>query len=498
MFFSYLYRELRRRKRQAMVVAVGLAIGIGLVMTVSATSAGVKSAQGQVLHSLYGVGTDMTVTKTATFGSGAPQHFGNFGNGSTSGAEPAAGTTISRNTLRPTPGEGALPESDVTKVAKLPGTSAATGGLILTDTSFSGTIPNSSSGAGGSFGSASGSGPSFNISSFTVDGVGTSTSTVGPLTPSAVTKGSYFSASDNTADVAIVTSSYANANDLGVGSSISVAGTALKVIGIADLPSGSADAYIPLGTAQQLAGLQGDVTDIFVSASSASSVSSLASQVQATIPGATVDTSATLAKEVTGSLASASNLATSLGKWLSIIALIVAFLVAGLLMMAAVSRRVREFGTLKAIGWRTRRVVGQVMGEGVVLGLLGGVAGIVLGIVGTEIVSAISPSLTATVGSPFATGGGFSGGQSSSSTFGNGGFASRFGGTPASGAPSGGGFSHAFTTAHTVLVHLTAPLQGGTIGLAIALAIGGGLVAGAFGAWRAARLRPAAALRRVE
>jgi ABC-type antimicrobial peptide transport system permease subunit len=49
-----------------------------------------------------------------------------------------------------------------------------------------------------------------------------------------------------------------------------------------------------------------------------------------------------------------------------------------------------------------------------------------------------------------------------------------------------------------VAVHLTAPVQGGTLLLAIGLAIAGGLIAGSFGAWRAARLRPAAALRRVE
>jgi ABC-type antimicrobial peptide transport system permease subunit len=45
---------------------------------------------------------------------------------------------------------------------------------------------------------------------------------------------------------------------------------------------------------------------------------------------------------------------------------------------------------------------------------------------------------------------------------------------------------------------MTAPIQGGTLVLAICLGIGGGLVAGAFGSWRAARLRPADALRKVE
>lgn len=47
-------------------------------------------------------------------------------------------------------------------------------------------------------------------------------------------------------------------------------------------------------------------------------------------------------------------------------------------------------------------------------------------------------------------------------------------------------------------VALTAPVSLATIGLAVALAVAGGLVAGGFGGWRASRLRPADALRRVE
>ena len=59
MFFTYLRRELRGRMRQAVLIASGLAVGIGLVITVTALSAGVRNAQGTVLHSLYGVGTDV-------------------------------------------------------------------------------------------------------------------------------------------------------------------------------------------------------------------------------------------------------------------------------------------------------------------------------------------------------------------------------------------------------------------------------------------------------
>lgn len=494
MYLTYLRRELRRRAKQAIVVAVGLAIGIGLVMTVSSASAGVKHAQDDVLHSLYGVGTDITVTKTATPGSGGPEHFGGFGAAGGSSTRPAAGTQISRNTLHVTPGAATLTERDIARIAALHGVAAATGGLTLTDTSFSGTIPSTS--AGGGFGGTagpSGTGPSFDISSFSVDGIQPSTSGVGPLAPSQISTGSYFSSTGSRADVAIVSTAYAAQQRVKVGSTLDVAGKPLSVIGLAKTSSGAADAYIPLGTAQVLADLPGEVTTAYVSASTASGVPTVASHIQTTVPGATVSTSASLAKEVSGSLSSASNLANSLGRWLAIAALVVAFVIAGLLMMAAVARRVPELGTLKAIGWRTRRVVGQVMGEGMALGVLGGALGILLGIAGIEIVDAVAPSLTATVGPSAATGGGGFGSGGLGSGFGGG----RFAGAGAAGRP--GGFAHsALDLTHTVMVPLSAPLQGSTIALAVVLAIAGGVVAGMFGSWRAARLRPAAALRRIE
>ena len=46
-------------------------------------------------------------------------------------------------------------------------------------------------------------------------------------------------------------------------------------------------------------------------------------------------------------------------------------------------------------------------------------------------------------------------------------------------------------------MHLTAPVTIGVIVLAVVLAIAGGVIAGSFGGWRAARLRPAAALAKV-
>ena len=154
-------------------------------------------------------------------------------------------------------------------------------------------------------------------------------------------------------------------------------------------------------------------------------------EIQQAVHGVTVTTSADLANEVTGSLSSASSLANNLGKWLAIAVLVAAFLLASLLTMSAVSRRVREFGTLKALGWRSRRVIGQVMGESITIGIIGGVVGVGLGFIGAAIVEKVAQPLTASVGQT--TGSATPGGARA---FGGGGFGGGGGG---GGFPGGGG-----------------------------------------------------------
>jgi putative ABC transport system permease protein len=488
MFFTYLRRELRRRMRQAIFIALGLALGIGLVITVTAASSGVKDAQAQVLHSLYGVGTDVTVTQTPKAGSFSPGSFG-FRGRVGNGKRPASGTKISINNLT-SAGLGSLSSASVASIAKLHDVSGASGALSLSDVVITGKIPaiNSSSGPTSGTGNGGGGGfrGNFTPTTFSVSGVDLNHGALGPLSSAKLTSGRTFAASDATSNVAMVNANYASQKKLKVGSTISVAKVNFKVIGIASAGSSASDVFIPLARAQKLASLSGKVNTIYVSANSASNISTVAREIKGLLPSATVTTSSSLASEVTGSLSSAASLANNLGKWLAIAVLIAAFLLASLLTMSAVSRRVREFGTLKAFGWKGRRIIGQVMGESIVIGIIGGVVGVALGFAGATLVKKLSGPLTASVGST--TGSATPGGAQ---TIGGG----RF---PGGGAAPGGFGRAASDAAHTVAVHLTAPVTIGAVVLAVVLAIAGGLIAGSFGGWRAARLRPAAALSRVE
>jgi ABC-type lipoprotein release transport system permease subunit len=513
MFFTYLGRELRRRMRQAIFIALGLALGVGLVIAVTAAAAGVKNAQGTVLKALYGVGTDITVTKTPTAGSFTPGSFG-FGFRTGTTKRPAAGTKINTSTLSAGGTLASIPASSVATVAGLHDVAAAAGGLTLSDRTLSGTVPaiNFNGGGSGGFG-GSGSSPSsgsqsfranLTTSSFGVDGVDLTVGELGPLSSGKLSAGRTFSTADANSDVAMVDSSYATANKLSVGSTIAIgnskgAVTNFKVIGIVSEPAGDnpSDVYIPLGVAQKLAGMSNDVNTIYVAASNASAINAVSGEISRALPSDTVTTSSDLASEVTGSLASASSLANNLGKWLAIAVLVAAFLLASLLTMAAVSRRVREFGTLKALGWRSRRIIGQVMGEAIAMGIIGGAIGVGLGLAGAELISKLSPKLTAVVGQ--STGTATPGGARQ---FGFGGGGGAGAGFPSSGAsfPGGGGFGNfrsANAANHTVSVHLIASVSPGVIALAVGLAVAGGIIAGTFGGWQAARLRPTDALSKV-
>lgn len=482
MFFTYLRRELRRRRRAALVVASGLALGIALVIVVDSVSSGMGRAQDKVLQSLYGLGTDMTVTKAAAPASGdaqRPRFRFEAKDGDSEDTQSSDRVMVQ--------GFATLPASTVTEVAGQKGVSSAVGGLSLNVVKVSGQFTRGrfQQGDGGTGtrggpgsgpqGRVEGGGADFDVNHYTVHGTDVTRPDLGPLTSSEITSGRAFETTETNAKVAVADSAYAEEKKLKAGSTVTIKGVTYEVIGIATASSGDAAAnlYIPLKQAQTLSGEKDKVTTVYVKATDSQRIDAVKSAVQKNVPGTTVTTSADLAKTVSGSLSTAADLAAGVGKWLSIAVLAAAFLVAGLLTSSAVSRRVREFGTLKALGWKSGRVTRQVVGEAVVNGLVGGALGIALGLAGAYAVTAASPTLRAQLG-------GFGGGA---------------GGPGGGGALPGGPGRQA---AKSLEVALTAPVGVTTVALAVGLAVAGGLVAGAFGGWRASRLRPADALRRVE
>ena len=458
-FVTYLLRGLRGRVRQVVIVAVGLAVGVAALVTLTAASTGVSGAQAAVLHSLYGVGTDISVTSAASSG-------GSGSSGSSQGmiTRADAGKDFFRLPL----GLGLLDSAALATISKMSGVAEVAGGLGLSETR-AGPAP------------ASGGPPS--LTSTSIDGVDVAHLKLGPYAAGTITSGRSVTAGDAEADVAVVDAGYAAVHHLRVGSTITIAKTQFNVIGIISQPAASnpTNVFIPLGRAQAIAAygglhtLAGKLTAIYVSAASASAVPAVHSKIAALLPGATVTSSGDLASKVSGSLASATKLATDLGRWLAAAMLLAAFALAGLLTTAAVRRRVREFGTLKALGWRTRRIVAQIMAESLVTGVAGAAVGIGLGFVGAALIEAIAPTLTATV-------------------------ALNPGSTPPQGGVINGGSLKTLTLpggVHTISVQLHATVGATTILLAVVLAIGGAVLAGALGSWRAARLRPAHALVRV-
>jgi putative ABC transport system permease protein len=488
-FFTYLYRELRRRHRQAILTALGLALGVCLVVTVAATASGVRDAQDKVLHSLYGVGTDITVTQRSQPGAGGPMQFG-----MNPGDDQKQGQKFSRDRVDTSMGLSLVSTDKVTTIKGLSGVDSAVGGLLLNSVHMSGKfamVPGQSQGqgqgpsvsvGGGSGQSTPTTSPSqapIKISTYSIAGVDVTEQSIGPLSATTVTSGRTFSSDETNAKVVLVDATYAKQKKIAVADTPKIGGVTYKVVGITSAASPVADVCMPLQRAQTLAGAKNKVNEIYVKAASSTQIAQVQKEIKATMSGATVTTAQDLAKQVSGSLSSASSLANRLGRWLAIAALVAAVAVASLLTLSTVSRRVREFGTLKALGWRSRRIVSQVLGESLVVGIAGGIAGIVLGLVATMLIAHFTPALQATVGSV--------GGPS----FANGG--------PPGGGGGGGAFGNvARSLSHTVSVSLHAPISPSLLVLALALAIGGGLVAGAFGGWRAARLSPADALRRVD
>ncbi|WP_394163623.1 ABC transporter permease [Galactobacter valiniphilus] len=510
MFFRYLRRELSGRRKQTAIIAVAMALAIALVIIVNSLSSGVKSAQEQALSSVYGVGTDLTVTSepaAPTEGGGGRQ---NFDFGEDDGTTDDEGTqSLSQTRLTTSRGTGTFESAALSTITQTEGVESASAALSLNNIEFSGEIPqrpdsssgNSSdsaaqgqqppSGKGQGGGQSGGPGGSFDVNQMTVMGVDANAATVGPLSSVEVTDGRALAASDAGEYNAVVDSSYATSEDIAVGDKVNLGGKDFTVVGLVKATGSdgetASNVFIPLDLAQTLSGSEDTISTVYVKAASSNSITALKASLTEALPDQEINSQEDLASTVSGSLSTASNLVSSLGTWLSIAVLGVAFLLAVLLTISGVSRRTREFGTLKAIGWRNGSIVKQVAGESLVQAIVGGVIGIAVGLVGIWIINLVGPTLTASAST--GSGMGFPGGVMG----GPGGAGGS--GTTTGGGPGAEGASGAASSAADIV--LNAPFTPMVMAIAAGIAVVGGLLAGLLGGWRAARLRPAEALRSV-
>ena len=557
-YLSYLRSELLRRKGRTILTLLGLSLGIALVIVITALSHGLDQAQKTALNPLSSIGTDLTVTiKPEGIGGGAfanrivstdlsklgkaGQHFSY--DAFSAGTQPTFAQSQVKNvasipgvaetatglTLTVTHQEGKVPKitaqfktggqqlkisgqmkqptaAELAKMAKcLTKTQKTT---TPTKTTTTASLPNH--GQPSENGSLTGSSIARNVgasinkcmpvsmrrfnktvtipprtlrkrvntpqtdiktSTFTIGGVDTSQSKMGLITPAQVTSGRFLP--EKGSREARVAGAYASGHKLGLGSTLALNKTKFKVVGIVQAPLGgqSADVYIPLKQLQTLSGQKNQINVVLVRADKSSSVGAVQKKIENSFPSAQVASAKDVADKVSGSLLDASNLAKSLGLALSIIVIAMAFMLAVLLTLSSVAKRVREIGTLRALGWTRRLVIRQIAGESLLQGIAGGVIGVAIGIAAAAAIDAFGPTLTAS---------------------------SSAGGDQA--ALPGGTFRMGQVLAPTVTnqVALKAPVAGSLILIGFALALLGGLLAGAVGAFRAARLRPADALRQVE
>jgi ABC-type antimicrobial peptide transport system permease subunit len=544
---TYLRSELGRRRGRTVLTVAGVAMGVALVLLSTALVSGLDRAQASVLTPLAGVGSDLLVTRTAATSSGqmpSPSDIQALQAEEQAASQAALidlsrlgkpGTRFVHDFFLP-PAELTFPVAQAAAVRALPGVASVSSALTLVANHRQGTVPEivSQVSTGPQTVTIAPPTPAENAqinacvqrllprpivpspgqppppppiltgppagfaqclptrfrqlmipgqvlreviappqtdittTTYVVSGLDLGVPSLGPITRAQLTEGAFLDPASST-EQALVSRAFATRASLHLGSSLAINGAAFAVVGLVNPPLGGhpADVYLSLHALQDLAGRGGRVNALMVRADRAQDVDRVVREISAAFPGAQVTTSADLAREVSGSLLDATRLADRLGVLIALVVLTAGFAVAGALMLASVGERVRELGTLRAIGWRRGAVVRQVLAEALVQGLIGALAGVALGITVVWIVSTLAPPLQAVSLA----------GPSNAAVFGLGQVT----------APVGGSRE----------VRLEAAVDAWPVVVAITLCVAGGLLSGAAGAVRSARLRPADALREL-
>jgi ABC-type antimicrobial peptide transport system permease subunit len=176
----------------------------------------------------------------------------------------------------------------------------------------------------------------------------------------------------------------AQSMDVQVGDTLRITGSAFRVVGVYETGSGFEDgaAVVPLREAQTLALQPHRVSVLYVKLKEPAEADRLRTRIERRFPDLTVATAAGFAnQEQLFKLLDAAAMA------IAGLAVVIGGIVMTNTLWMSVFERTREIGLLRSLGWRRRRVMRMILGEAIVLALLGGLAGSGLGVLALVAVS---------------------------------------------------------------------------------------------------------------
>jgi putative ABC transport system permease protein len=169
--------------------------------------------------------------------------------------------------------------------------------------------------------------------------------------------------------------------DKKAGDPLQVAGEPFQVAGIYESDSWfeNGGMIMPLETLQKMMGREGQVTGFLIqaTASDTPSIAALRRRIESTISGVAAmpardhvesDTQIRLARAMAWATAAVALVLGSVGMLNT--------------MLMSIFERTREIGLLRAVGWRRTRVLSLVLGEALVIALMGTVLGTILAVIG--------------------------------------------------------------------------------------------------------------------
>lgn len=191
------------------------------------------------------------------------------------------------------------------------------------------------------------------------------------------------------ANEVIIGKSFAENQNKTVGDTMTLYNQTFKITGIYETGNIMADmgAFISLNklqnlTAQNQTSDNDKISNILVKVTDNANVTTVSQAIKDAYPN---ELSTSTAAEQAERMNSALSVIDSASWAISLLAIFIGGVGVINTMVMSVFERTREIGVLKAVGWKSRRILGMILGESIVLTLIAGVVGTVVGIIAVEV-----------------------------------------------------------------------------------------------------------------